>query len=335
MNAQSNRTILVIGATGAMGRPIIKHLLADTTNNWQIRAFTRNLQSPQAQQLVELGKGRVELFQGDLNDTNSVAAAMQNIYGVFCNTDFWSSCSVAVEREQGLRVLAAAKNASVQHLVYSSLESCAYLSEGKIPVAHFDSKAAVEHEIDWQRSHEFMQQLPDGWYSNNVTVLRTLAYFENLMAFFLPQKGTLSDGREGYIFTFPMQDAAYPFVALDDIAWFTTYLFANPQEWGGKTLSIGSELISIAELAATFEKVTGIPAEYNAISDETFLSFGIPNGHDALNQMRFHREYGPARDYAALRAIHPSLRTFEMWLKESGWRGEYRDVQKGSITGDS
>ena len=335
MNIQSNRTILIIGATGAMGRPIVKQLLADATNNWQIRAFTRNLHSPQAQQLVELGQGRVELFQGDLNEDTSITAAMQGMYGVFCNTDFWSSCSVAVEREQGLRVLEAAKNADVQHLIYSSLESCAYLSEGEIPVAHFDSKAAVEHEIDWQRSHEFMQQQSDGWYSNNVTVLRTLAYFENLTAFFLPQKGTLSDGREGYTFTFPMQDAAFPFVALDDIAWFTVHLFDTRKSWGGRTLSIGSESLSIAELAATFERVTGIPAEYRAITDEEFLGFGITNGHDVLNQMRFHRDRGPYRDYPALRKLHPGLRTFELWLRETGWRGETREVQKGITTGNS
>jgi uncharacterized protein YbjT (DUF2867 family) len=334
MNTQSNRTILVIGATGAMGRPIVKQLLADAQNHWQIRAFTRNLHSAQAQQLVEFGQGRVELFQGDLNDTASVTAAMQDMYGVFCNTDFWASCSVAVEREQGLRVLAAAKTANIQHLVYSSLESCAYLSGGKIPVAHFDSKAAVEHEIDWQRSHEFMQQLTDGWYSQRVTVLRTLAYFENLTSFFLPQKGMLKDGREGYMFTFPMQDVAFPFVALDDIAWFTAYLFANPQQWGGRTLSIASESITIADLAATFERVTGIPAEYQAISDETFLSFGIQNGHDVLNQMRFHRDFGPDRDYQALRQLHPGLRSFEQWLRESGWQGELRTVQKGATTGE-
>lgn len=329
----SNRTILIIGATGAMGRPIVKQLLSDPQNHWQIRAFTRNLQSPQAQQLVELGQGRVELFQGDLNDAESVAAAVQGMYGVFCNTDFWSSCSVAVEREQGLRVLNAAKAANIQHLVYSSLESCAYLSEGKIPVAHFDAKAAVEHEIDWQRSHEFMQQLTDGWYANHVTVLRTVAYFENLTSFFLPQKGTLSDGRDGYIFTFPMQDAAFPFVALDDIAYFTAYLFAYPQEWGGRTLSIASDSITIADLASTFEQVTGIPTEYHAISDDTFFSFGIPNGHDVLNQMRFHREYGPERDYKMLRQIHPGLRSFEMWLRETNWQGEFRTVQKGATTG--
>jgi hypothetical protein len=132
-----------------------------------------------------------------------------------------------------------------------------------------------------------------------------------------------------------MEDAAYPFVALDDIAWFTAHLFANPQDWGGKTLAIGSESLLIAELTTTFERVTGIPAEYCPISDETFLDFGLPNGHDILSQFRYHREYGPYRNREALLAIHPKLMTFATWLQQSGWRGEPRQVQKGAITGDS
>ncbi|BAZ17793.1 hypothetical protein NIES4071_96730 [Calothrix sp. NIES-4071] len=330
---QTNRTILVIGATGAMGRPIIRQLLADEKNQWHIRALTRNSQSLQAKALLEIGQGRVELFQGDVNDVTSVSTAMQGMYGVFCNTDFWSSCSVAVEREQGIRMLEAAQAANIQHFIYSSLESCAYISEGKIPVAHFDSKAAVEHEIDWRRSHEFMQQIQQGWYSKHVTVLRTLAYLENMTAFFLPRTGLLSDGREGLIFSMPMADKPYPFVALDDIAWFTAYIFANLEEWGGRSLAIGSESLSIAQLAATFEQVTGIPAEYQPMSDAEYLALGFPNVHDALNQLRYHREYGPYRDHEQLRKIHPNLMTFEAWLKQTGWRGEAREVQKGVATG--
>lgn len=111
-------TILVIGATGAMGRPVVSRLLADQENNWRIRAFTRNPESSHAQKLLEMGKGRVELFKGDINDPASVATAMSGVYGVFCNTNFWESCTVSAEREQGLRALEAARQAGVQHFVY-------------------------------------------------------------------------------------------------------------------------------------------------------------------------------------------------------------------------
>lgn len=333
--SQTKRTILVIGATGAMGRPIVQHLLADKQNNWHIRAFTRNLNSPQAQQLLQLGAdgNRVELVKGDINDQASVAAAMEGVYGVFCNTNFWSSCSVVTEREHGLQILEAARQAGVSHFVYSSLDSCVTLSHGSFPVPHFDSKAAVEHEINWRRSDEFMRQESDGWYSRHVTVLVTLPYIENVKGFAAPDRGTLSDGREGVIFRLPMADAPWPMVALDDIAFFTTHIFAHPLEWGGQTLPIGSESLTFKEIAATLERVTGVPAEYRPMTLEEYAAQGIPNVHDVINMLHFFIQYGLPRDRNTLQKIHPDLMTFEKWLRKTGWQGESGEVQKDPMTG--
>jgi nucleoside-diphosphate-sugar epimerase len=335
MTESTSRTILVLGATGAMGRPIVSRLLADQNNNWRIRAFTRDPESPSAQKLLTTGadSDRVELFKGDLNDPASVEVAMKGVYGVFCNTNFFERCSVEHEYEQGVRFLEAAKFAGVQHFIYSSLDNMTALSQGRFPCPHFDAKAAVEGYINRRHSDEFMRQEADGWYSRHVTVLVTLPYFENLTGFFLPRHGALGDGREGLIFWMPTADKPYPFVALGDIAWFTTHIFANLKEWGGRTLAIGGERLTIAELAATFERVTGIPAEHQPMTLEEFQSLGIPNSHDVANQFRFHREYGPYRDYDALRKINSNLMNFETWLRHSGWRGEEREVQKGGPTG--
>jgi nucleoside-diphosphate-sugar epimerase len=133
---------------------------------------------------------------------------------------------------------------------------------------HFDAKAAVEHEINWRRSDEFMCQSADGWYSRHVTVLVTLPYIENVKQFAAPERGKLSDGREGVIFKLPMANAPWPMVALDDIAFFTAYIFAHPEEWGGRTLPIGSESLTFQEIAATLERVTGVPAEYRPMTLE-------------------------------------------------------------------
>lgn len=332
---ETARTILVFGATGAMGRPVISHLLADKDNNWRIRAFTRNPESSHAQQLLAMGVdgNRVELFKGDINDPASVAAAMESVYGVFCNTNFWETCTVSAEREQGLRALEAARQAGVQHFVYSSLDSCVTLSHGRIPVPHFDSKAAVEHEINWRRSEEFMHQEADGWYSRHVTVLVTLPYIENVKQFAVPECGRLSDGREGVIFKLPMADAPWPMVALDDIAFFTTHVFAHSEEWGGRTLPIGSESLTFAEIAATLERVTGVPAEYRPMTLKEYTALGISNVHDVINLLQFLIEYGLLRDYESLRKIHPDLMTFEKWLRKTGWRGEPGEVQKDPMTG--
>ncbi|MDJ0595562.1 MAG: NmrA family NAD(P)-binding protein [Pleurocapsa sp. MO_226.B13] len=195
----------------------------------------------------------------------------------------------------------------------------------KNPVPHFDAKAAVEHEIDWRRSDEFMRQEP-GWYFSCVSVLKTLAYFENLFAFMKPKEGKLSDGREGLIFSVPAADAPYPFIALDDLGWFATHMFAHRDTWVSRTLEIGGDRLTFAELAATFEKITGIPTEYQPMSDEEFLALDMSNVHDPLNQFRFHHQYGPYRDHEALKKIHPNLMNFEAWLQHTDWNRFFANI---------
>lgn len=55
--------------------------------------------------------------------------------------------------------------------------------------------------------------------------------------------------------------------------------------------------------------------------------------HDITNMLRFFNEFRLDRDHAALRRLHPGLRTFEAWLKETGWRGDREEVQKDAVTG--
>ncbi|NHI00255.1 hypothetical protein OJHNALOF_01267 [Oceanimonas sp. MB9] len=312
------KSILVIGATGAMGRYVIKHL-----SGWKVRAFTRNTHSQIAQSLVS---DTVELFQGNTDNPGDIRAALHGMDALFINTDFWTNTKHPDnERQQMLQLLAIANSLNIAQVVFSSLENCVSLSNGKIPVTHFDSKAMVEQEINWQRSLEHFHKTP-GFYRNNVTVLRTLPYFENLMSFFPPQQKVV-DGETTMVFRLPIGDAPFSMVALDDIGWFTRHILEHPETFAGQTLNIGSDAVTGVEMAAQFEQVTGIKASYNPMSDEEFLASG-DFAHDALNHFRFHREVGMQRDHVSLRHIHPHLKTFRAWLTETGWRGENRLVQK-------
>lgn len=329
------KTVLAIGGTGAMGQAVVRALLQDDTTDWQVVIFSRSPQSTSAQQLVALGGGRVSLHQGNLNDEASLYQAMQGTNAVFCNTNFWSESSVTAERSQGLRALSTARQAGVEHFIYSSLDAVASRSGGQLMLPHYDAKAAVEHEIDWRRTDEYMRQVEDGWYSNHVSVLVTAPYFENFKSIFAPKSGTVSDGREGFIFTGPLSgDAPWQMVALDDIGYFTVMMLNDRATWGGKTLRIASEELTMAEVVNVFTQVTGIPAEYQPPTLDEFLSSGIPNAHDVVNNFRLYREgYAAPRDYKFLKTLHPNLRTFEAWLKETNWRGEAATVQKDPITG--
>ncbi len=119
----------------------------------------------------------------------------------------------------------------MQHLVYSSLDGAAGLTDGQTLVPHYDAKAAVEQWIDMMRADEFMTKAADGFYSSHVTVLVTGPYFENLQTIFAPRKGPLSDGREGLIFEMATGGLPHPMIALDDIAWFARHIFDHPDRW--------------------------------------------------------------------------------------------------------
>lgn len=328
-------TILVIGGTGAMGRAVVRALIAH--GSWRVRVFTRDPESASARTLRKAAPDRIEFATGDLDNPDSLDVAMHDVYGVFCNTDFWSPGvqSVAREREQGLRALSVAERANVRHFIYSSLDAASHLSGGALPLPHYDAKAAVEHDIDWRRSDEFMRQAEDGWYSRHVSVLVNAPYFETFQSNFRPEPGILTDGRRGLVFRWPLTgDAPWQMVALDDIGSFAQHVFANPTAWGGRTLRIGSDELTMRQVVETFTQVTGIAAEYDPISDDEFLNSGRPHAHDVFNNFAFYREgFAAPRDYRRLRQIHPGLRTFEAWLRETGWRGERREVHKASITG--
>ncbi|MFA0812787.1 NmrA/HSCARG family protein [Microbulbifer epialgicus] len=332
-----SKTIAIIGGTGAMGRAVVNALLGDTDNEWLIKILTRNTNSERANNMKESSSGRISFVTGNLEDKESLETLMKGVYGVFSNTNFWSAGekSVARERSQGLRALEVAEQTGVELFIHSSLDAASNLSNGALPVPHYDAKASVEHEIDWHRSEEFFSQKENGWYTKHVSVLVTEPYIENFQSIFLPEPGKLKDGREGLIFRGPLAgDAIWQMVALDDIGAFARIMFSDAKTWGGRTLRIGSDALKMSEVAAKFEAVTGIPAEYSPLSDEEFMASGQPNAHDVLNNFLFYRlGYAAPRDYDALRKIYPGLHSFESWLRETGWRGKAGDVQKDAISG--
>lgn len=266
--------------------------------------------------------GDIELVRGDLDDQAALDAAMEGVDAVFCNTDFFSTASPSNEHEQGLRALEAAERAVVGQFVWSSLDSAVTLTDGRIPVPHYDAKAAVEAHIGLRRSEEMMRQDPDGWYSRNVAVLVTAPYYENFQGGMAPTTGELPDGRNGVTFYIPMGTGAYPLIAVDDIAWFAAHVLDNWDRWRGRTLRIVGDSLTGEQIARTFEHATGVPGAYEDVPLDALRGMIPRVGHDFAAMFEFFQDYdvaGRARDITALRAIHPELMSFDGWLRSTGW----------------
>ena len=92
------KLITVFGATGAQGGSVVKALLAD--GGFKVRAVTRNPDSAKAKALSEQGS---EVVKVDMDDKESLKAAIAGSYGVFAVTNYWGMLAenpdTAQERE--------------------------------------------------------------------------------------------------------------------------------------------------------------------------------------------------------------------------------------------
>jgi uncharacterized protein YbjT (DUF2867 family) len=282
----NSRIIAVTGATGQQGGVVARKLLAD---GWKVRALTRDVDKPVAQELKALG---AEIVPGDLDDRSQLDAAFNGAYGVFSVQNFWLP-NVGFEGEirQGKSVADAAKSAGVQHLVYSSVGS-AHRGMGQ---KHFESKWVIEqyiHSLD----------LP-------YTILRPVAFFDN----FNWERASLLNGIFNAIGLRPEKERQL--IAAEDIAVFAVLAFANPDEYLGKTIELAGDALTESQLAETFTKVIGRPVKLTLPAGGG--GWGDPEEMTAM--LNFFNGEAYDADIPALRKLHPGLLTLEQYLRKNGW----------------
>src|SRR5574339_435730 len=202
----NNKVIAVTGATGQQGGAVATKLLAD---GWKVRALTRNLDKPAAQELASLG---AELVAGDMDARSELEAAFKGAYGVFSVQNFWLP-NVGFEGEvrQGKNVAEAAQAAGVQHFVYSSVGA----AQRGMGQKHFESKWIIEQYI-----HSL--GLP-------YTILRPAAFFEN----FNWERAFLLNGIFNALGLRP--EKGRQMIAVEDVGVFVALTFAKLEEYLDKT----------------------------------------------------------------------------------------------------
>ncbi|WP_426690651.1 SDR family oxidoreductase [Rhodanobacter ginsengiterrae] len=143
-------TILVTGATGNVGRHVIKQL---TQRGAKVRALVRD---PAAANLPD----GVEVVRGDLLDVDALRNAFQGI-----STLFLLNAVVADEFTQALITLNVAREAGVKRVVYLSVIH----SDRYVNVPHFAGKFGVERMIE-QMGFNATILRPAYFMNNDVTI---------------------------------------------------------------------------------------------------------------------------------------------------------------------
>ena len=302
------KIIAVIGATGAQGGGLVQAILADSGAGFAARAITRDAESDKARALVEAG---AEVVAADLDDVDSLERAFDGAWGAFCVTNFWEHFSPEKELQQARNLAAAAKAASVHHVIWSTLEDTrrwVSLDDDRMPtlmdsykVPHFDAKGEAD------------QVFRDAGVPT--TFLLTSFYWDNFIYFGSgPQKGP--DG--SYAVTFPMGDKKLPGIAAEDIGKCAYGILKAGDEFIGKTVGIAGEHLTGAEIAAALSDALGVEVGYNDVPPEVYRSFDFPGADDLGNMFQFKRDFNEdfvtARDVEQARALNPELQDLEKWL---------------------
>lgn len=121
----TTRKILVTGATGKQGNAVVQALLAHPPPfDHQILALTRKSTSPAAKALAS--NPRVTIIEGDLEHAGEIftqAGGIDSIWGVFLMTlPSMKKEPENSETRQGNKLIDAAIEHGVRHLVYSSVD---------------------------------------------------------------------------------------------------------------------------------------------------------------------------------------------------------------------
>src|ERR1700686_3925054 len=132
MEPTDKKLIAVVGATGQQGGAVVRALQAG--NQFKVRALTRNPRKHR--ELAE------EVVHADLSRPETLKAAFAGAHGVFLVTNFGEPGTD--ERKQALAAVHAAKDAGVQHFIWSTLPNVEAISRGELDVPHFTNKAKVE-----------------------------------------------------------------------------------------------------------------------------------------------------------------------------------------------
>src|ERR1700747_1172101 len=125
----NDRTILITGVTGQQGGAVAQALQG---SEFHLRGLTRK---PDSEQVTSLARQGIDIVKGDLDDEATLRRALAGAWGVF---GVQSAGEAGVEREeaQGKRLATLAREAGVEHYVYTSVGS----AHTRTGIPHFDSK---------------------------------------------------------------------------------------------------------------------------------------------------------------------------------------------------
>jgi uncharacterized protein YbjT (DUF2867 family) len=275
-------TITVIGATGQQGSAVVDALREQGA---AVRAVTRNPKSDAAAGLVKQG---AEVVAADLNDRDSVRRAFDGAEAAFVMTTFAVPDGTDGEVVQGRTIAAAAEDAQVPFLVYSSVGG----AERETGIPHFESKRRIEEALQ----------------ETNVPVafVRPTFFMENLSQMIRTDAQPITVG-------VPMPDGIpLQMVSVRDIGKASAAMLLQ-RDSAPKAVEIAGDELTGSQMAELVSAHLGAPATYPA------APLDVLGDDEDLKAMFRWLAHLPAyeADFDATRRLVPDLEDLAAWLQRS------------------
>lgn len=247
MSDNTKKLIAVIGATGHQGGGAVRALQA--RGEFRVRALTRN--PNQHSGIAD------EVVEADLNRPETLRAALDGVYGVFAVTNAWEPGG-ADEITQAKAVIRAAKDAGVQHFVWSTLPNVEEISGGKFDVPHFTNKAKVDALVT---AAGFKQH----------TFVVAPGFYQNFLSNLAPQPQP--DGSTGWTLPLDPTRATMHMGDINELGRVVAGAFAHPDLAGnGQYLPLVGEFSSFNDIVATLN-AQGHDYTFKQVPAEVFANF--------------------------------------------------------------
>ena len=224
----TKKLIAVIGATGQQGGGVVRALQA--SGQFKVRALSRN--PGKHRELAD------EVALADLNRPETLKSAFEGAHGVFLVTN--PREQGADERKQATAAVHVAKDAGVEHLVWSTLPNVEAISGGRFDVPHFTGKAKVDPIVKAAgfASHTFV--IPP-------------FYYQNLVGALAPQKQ--ADGLLGWAVPLDPEVRCIHMGDITELGNLVAGAFAQPDEAGhGEYLPLVGDFMSFNEIVEALNR---------------------------------------------------------------------------------
>jgi uncharacterized protein YbjT (DUF2867 family) len=274
--SSDGKLIAVVGAAGQQGGGAVRALQAG--GRFRVRALTRHPDKHRG--LAD------EVVAADLNRPETLRAAFEGAHGVFLVTNFWEPG--ADERKQATAAILAAKEAGVEHLVWSTLPNVEAISGGELDVPHFTGKAKIDRFVE------------EAAFANRTFVIAPM-YYQNLVGVMAPQKQ--EDGSLGWSLPLDPDVRCIHMGDISELGNIVAGAFAHPDLAGhGEYLPLVGDFLSFNEIIDTLNR-QGHKFSFRQVPIEVFAaSFpGAAEVGATLRHFEAHTYLGsPSHDRIAL-----------------------------------